>query len=198
MGARTLDKNSIRKYSIWARTELLRIITNKLSQLGLNEFSDYKVLTILNNNELSEIEQKRLKSLFFKIKSVGYKQLIEDIAVIWFCRFSAIRFMEVNGYLHDDDLPTKRENLLTFCQNKLKNKLVSLCNKLNSILPKMFKKSDDYTFIFLTEDLFDEGSIIYRLVMDIPEKDWDKNVQIIGWLYQFYNSEQKDKVFEDL
>ncbi len=198
MGAWTLDKNSIRKYSIWARTELLSKITNKLSRLGLNEFSDYKFLTILNNNELSDIEQKRLKSLFFKIKSIGYKQLIEDTAVIWFCRFAAIRFMEVNGYLYDDDLPTKRENLLTLCRNKLKDKLVSLCNKLNSILPKMFKKSDDYTFIFLTEDLFDEGSIIYRLVMDIPEKDWDKNVQIIGWLYQFYNSEQKDKVFEDL
>ncbi|MCI9105646.1 MAG: hypothetical protein HFG57_06750, partial [Lachnospiraceae bacterium] len=60
------------------------------------------------------------------------------------------------------------------------------------------EKIDDYTELLLPDNLLREGSVIYKMVKDIPEEDWKDQVQIIGWLYQYYNTEAKDKVFADL
>ena len=81
--------------------------------------------------------------------------------------------------------------------------LVVQCNALNSILPGMFQRIDDYTELLLPDNLLREGSVIEKLVIQgtsdsIPESDWADQVQIIGWLYQYYNTEPKDKVFSDL
>ena len=81
--------------------------------------------------------------------------------------------------------------------------LIVQCNALNSILPGMFQRIDDYTELLLPDNLLREGSVIEKLVVQgtsdsIPESDWTDQVQIIGWLYQYYNTEQKDKVFADL
>lgn len=81
--------------------------------------------------------------------------------------------------------------------------LVVQCNALNRILPGMFQRIDDYTELLLPDNLLREGSVIEKLVIQglsdsIPESDWTDQVQIIGWLYQYYNTEPKDKVFSDL
>lgn len=81
--------------------------------------------------------------------------------------------------------------------------LIVQCNALNNILPGMFQRIDDYTELLLPDNLLREGSVIEKLVVQgtsdsIPESDWTDQVQIIGWLYQYYNTEQKDKVFADL
>ena len=78
--------------------------------------------------------------------------------------------------------------------------LVVQCNALNGILPGMFQRIDDYTELLLPDNLLREGSVIEKLVVQgtsdsIPESDWTDQVQIIGWLYQYYNTEPKDKVF---
>ena len=76
--------------------------------------------------------------------------------------------------------------------------LIVQCNALNSILPGMFQKIEDYTELLLPDYLLREGSVIEQMVTTIPEEDWTDQVQIIGWLYQYYNTEPKDKVFADL
>lgn len=79
--------------------------------------------------------------------------------------------------------------------------LVTQCNALSSILPGMFQKIADYTELLLPDYLLREGSVIEKMVNQkdgIPESDWTDQVQIIGWLYQYYNTEPKDKVFADL
>lgn len=79
--------------------------------------------------------------------------------------------------------------------------LIVQCNALNRILPGMFQKIEDYTELLLPDYLLREGSVIERMVNQedgIPEQDWTDQVQIIGWLYQYYNTEPKDKVFADL
>lgn len=81
--------------------------------------------------------------------------------------------------------------------------LIVQCNALNNILPGMFQRIEDYTELLLPNNLLREGSVIERLVQQntpdsIPESDWTEQVQIIGWLYQYYNTEPKDKVFADL
>lgn len=84
--------------------------------------------------------------------------------------------------------------------------LIVQCNALNKILPKMFQRLSDHTELLFPDNLLRKedkesgvkGSILYHMVTDIPEEDWLDQVQIIGWLYQYYNIEPKDKVFADL
>ena len=102
---------------------------------------------------------------------------------------------------------TPEEQELIF-ELKDKNKLDELfrmlfikqCNKLNEILPELFEKTNDYTELLLTISFTDKDGVVYRLVHDISENDFDVEkegqVEIIGWLYQYYNIEPKDKVFE--
>lgn len=79
---------------------------------------------------------------------------------------------------------------------------IKQCNKLNSILPDLFEKTDDYTELLLTISFTDKDGVVYRLVHDIEEEDFDVEkegqIEIIGWLYQYYNSELKDDTFAKL
>ena len=76
--------------------------------------------------------------------------------------------------------------------------MIVQCNALNKILPGMFQKIADYTELLLPDNLLREGSVIQQMIELIPEDDWKDAVQIIGWLYQYYNSEKKDDVFAAL
>lgn len=69
------------------------------------------------------------------------------------------------------------------------------CNALHDLLPKLFEKTDEETELLLSLSVMDEEGVVYRLTHDIPEEDWKDQVQIIGWLYQYYNTEPKDKAF---
>lgn len=84
--------------------------------------------------------------------------------------------------------------------------LTSLCNNLNEVMPLMFEKIDNYVELLLPDHLLDKGAIIDHLVNDISARDFNitvkdedgenaSQVEIIGWLYQFYISEKKDEVF---
>ena len=72
------------------------------------------------------------------------------------------------------------------------------CNALNKILPGMFQKIADYTELLLPDNLLREGSVIQQMIELIPEDDWKDAVQIIGWLYQYYNSEKKRRCFRSV
>lgn len=76
--------------------------------------------------------------------------------------------------------------------------LVKQCNELGKIIPQMFEKISDYTELLLPDNLLEEGSVIRRMVSDIEESDWLEEVEIIGWMYQYYISEKKDEVFAAL
>lgn len=76
--------------------------------------------------------------------------------------------------------------------------LVKQCNELGKIIPQMFEKISDYTELLLPDNLLEEESVIRRMVSDIEEEDWKEEVEIIGWMYQYYISEKKDEVFAAL
>lgn len=76
--------------------------------------------------------------------------------------------------------------------------LVKQCNELGRIIPQMFEKISDYTELLLPDNLLEEGSVIRKMVEDIEEVDWKEEVEIIGWMYQYYISEKKDEVFAAL
>ncbi|URZ01941.1 BREX-1 system adenine-specific DNA-methyltransferase PglX [Clostridium felsineum] len=83
-------------------------------------------------------------------------------------------------------------------QEAYKHILVRQCNELGKIIPQMFEKISDYTELLLPDNLLEEGSVIRKMVEDIEEPDWKEEVEIIGWMYQYYISEKKDEVFAAL
>ena len=156
----------------------------------------------------------------------GYREVMEEVAYTWFNRFIALRFMEVNGYLPSrvrvftDEENAFKPQILTeaihleldgldmekvyACKEKsddealFKYLLITQCNALSSILPGMFQKIADDTELLFPDNLLREGSVIEQMIALIPEEDWLDQVQIIGWLYQYYNTEPKDQVFANL
>lgn len=222
-----MDKNAIKKYAVWARRELIARVSQKALQYGISEtdFGDAEADSI-NGVVLSAREKSQRGSLIAKIRKDGYQQAMEEAAYTWFNRFTALRYMEVNAYLPSHvrvftndqnefkpqiideaiNLEIDGLDLDKVYEYKDANKteelykylLITQCNDLGKILPGMFKKISDYTELLFPDNLLREGSVIEQMITLIPEEDWNDQVQIIGWLYQYYNTEPKDKVFEGL
>ena len=177
---------------------------------------------------LNSWEKEQREVLIAKIKKDGFEQVIEEVAYTIFNRLIAIRYMEINGYLPnrlrvlssqtagqlEPDLvfyapeitlplsETEKENI-----NALKdaNKLDELfkflfikeCNELGKVLPGLFTPIEGYVELLFALRYTQQDGVI-KDILAIPEEEWLDAVQIIGWLYQYYNSEPKDKVFADL
>lgn len=222
-----MNKNTIKKFAIEARRELISRVSQRALKYGISEKkvgnpNDDSV----NGHLLSSAEKKQRSALIAQIKEKGYEQVMEEVAYTWFNRFSALRFMEVNGYLPtrvrvftDENNAFKPQILTEAIHMELdgldmekvydykeandddelyKYLLITQCNALNSVLPGMFQKIADYTELLFPDNLLREGSVVQQMIELIPEEDWKDAVQIIGWLYQYYNSEKKDDVFAAL
>ena len=222
-----MDKNAIKKFAVWARTELIARVSLKGVEYGITEdkIEDANVDSV-GGKVLTADEKKQRQALIAEINDKGYKQVMEEVAYTWFNRFSALRFMEVNGYLPShvrvftDEENNFKPQIITEAihldldgldmekvyelkdaektEELYKYLLIVQCNALNKILPEMFQKIADYTELLLPDNLLREGSVIQQMIELIPEDDWKDAVQIIGWLYQYYNSEKKDDVFAAL
>ena len=155
--------------------------------------------------------------------ATAYKYILEEVAYTWFNRLIAIRFMEVNDYLPShirvlssetgkvepdlvttpfdtelDFTPAEEENILRLKTDNALDELFRLlfikqCNALNEILPALFEKTNDYTELLLNLSVVDQDGVVYHLIHDIDENDFNiekgGQVEIIGWLYQYYNTE---------
>lgn len=222
-----MNKNAIKKFATEARLELISRVSQRVLKYGI---SDKEVGNpnddSVGGHLLSSTEKKQRAALIAQIKEKGYEQVMEEVAYTWFNRFSALRFMEVNGYLPshvrvftDEENNFKPQIISEAIHLELdgldmekvyaykeandndelyKYLLITQCNALNSVLPGMFQKIADYTELLFPDNLLREGSVIQQMIELIPEDDWKDAVQIIGWLYQYYNSEKKDDVFAAL
>lgn len=222
-----MNKNAIKKFATDARRELISRVSQKALQYGISEKetgnpNDDSV----NGYVLSSTEKTQRAALIAQINEKGYEQVIEEVAYTWFNRFSALRFMEVNSYLParvrvftdannafkpqilDEAIHLELDGLdmeKVFAYKEANDKdglykylLITQCNALNSVLPGMFQKISDYTELLFPDNILREGSVIQKMIELISEDDWKDQVQIIGWLYQYYNSEKKDDVFAAL
>lgn len=181
---------------------------------------------IINNISLKKYQIKQRQQLVSRIRDKGFHEVVEEVAYTWFNRFIALRFMEVNEYLptgvrvlssiekgkNEPDIINEALNIDLDLDKELVYKLqdenntedlykyliVKQCNALNEILPGLFEQIEDYTEILIPNNLLQDSSVIRRLVQDISEDDFRDQVEIIGWLYQYYISEKKDEVFDAL
>ena len=222
-----MDKNAIKKFAVWARTELIARVSLKGVEYGITEDNIVDAAAdSVGGKVLTDAEKKQRMACIAEINDKGYKQVMEEVAYTWFNRFSALRFMEVNGYLPShvrvftDEENNFKPQIITEAihldldgldmekvyelkeaektEELYKYLLIVQCNALNKILPGMFQKISDYTELLLPDNLLRDGSVIQQMIERIPKNDWKDAVQIIGWLYQYYNSEKKDDVFAAL
>lgn len=177
----------------------------------------------INGGFYADYQIKQRERLIDKIKANGFAEVIEEVAYTWFNRFIALRFMEVNDYLPTGvrifssiepgktepdalteidliagDLGLDMEKVYRFqdesaTEQLFKYILVKQCNQLGKKMQGIFEPISDETELLLPDHLLSESGALSDLVSMIPEKDW-QDVEIIGWLYQFYNAEIKEKV----
>ena len=222
-----MDKNAIKKFAVWARRELIERVSQKAIQYGIEKDNIIDAAAdSINGTVLTDVQKNQRRALISQINHKGFEEVMEEVAYTWFNRFIALRFMEVNGYLPirvrvftddeknfkpqiiDEALHLDLDDLDMDKVYEFKNAnqteelykylLITQCNALSSVLPGMFQRISDYTELLLPDNLLWEGSVIEQMISLIPEEDWQDAVQIIGWLYQYYNAEKKDEVFAAL
>ena len=220
-----MNKNAIKNYAVWARTELKKQVAQKAYEYDVTKSNlpDYNTDTV-NGRLLSSDEKKQLNELINEVKKNGYEHVIEEVAYTWFNRFIALRYMEVNNYLPqrirvftNDDNEFKpalltdaihveldgldKQKVFDYIEENKQEELykyllLTLCNDMYQYLPDMFTSIKDYKTLLFPDNLLKEDSVLAKLITDIDEDSWTDQVQIIGWLYQYYNSELKDTVMK--
>ena len=222
-----MNKNAISKFAVWARRELISRVRQKAEQYGITEsgFGNPDTAPV-SGRIYTPTEKSQRAALIERISQHGFNAVVEEVAYTWFNRFIALRFMEVNGFLpsyvrvFSDEQNNFRPEILRQAssielegldkqkvftlksagndEELFKYLLITQCNALHGVLPFLFQKIADYTELLFPDFLLRDGSVIDTMLAQIPEADWLDCVQIIGWLYQYYNSEPKDAVFENL
>lgn len=221
-----MDKNAIKKFAIQSRVELIKAVRQKAFEYKIEEQSDNDDSNVTAGGRLlTDAEQKQRASLISQIRQKGYEQVMEEVAYTWFNRFIALRYMEVNNFLpsrvrvfsdeNDEFNPEilkeamtieldgiDKEKIYDFIEkqdneNLYKYLIITQCNALGECLPGMFEKIEDYTELLFPNNLLKPGNVLERMVDDIPTEDWE-DIEIIGWIYQYYISEKHEEVVDPL
>jgi len=211
-----MDTNALKKFAQSARNLLIDQVTAKLD------------LVLAEGSAVRRENPAAIKDLETAIRKDTKRQVIEQVAYTWFNRFTALRFMDANDYtlvrtVSPADGATRPEILAEAANGNLPEGapafiaslldgrtpsddpqaeayrllLVHACNEWHGPMPFLFEELDDYTELLMPEDLLSKTSILAQLRAVMTE-DACRDVEIIGWLYQFYISEKKDQVFAGL
>ena len=238
-----MDKSRLKVFALEGRKELISKVKNRFEKLGINK-KGIDNLNIQIMGDKIEIDGKLFSkssydNLINKYNQIGYDELVEESAYIWFNRLVALAFMESNDYIEErfifsdgdkinpeiidnyytmdffDELEESEKNKIHNLKDKNTNDsidemysilLEEKCFELSKIMPFMFDKKGRYADILFPENLLMPDSFLMKLrevFEDSKEYNESKDekivpVEIIGWLYQYYNSELKDEVFADL
>ena len=216
-----MDTAKLKKFAQYARRSLIDQVSNKL------------VLVLSEDSAARRESATAVKKLEEQIREHGKEQVIEKIAYIWFNRFCALRFMDVNrytrigvvspaegqfqpeilaeakmGHIDEDTVPEKiRQQIFALLGGTVPSRdpqaeayrllVVAACNYYHKAMPYLFERIADYTELLMPDDLL-SGNSILAYTREAMTPDVCQDVEVIGWLYQFYISEKKDEVFEGL
>ncbi|WP_309045331.1 BREX-1 system adenine-specific DNA-methyltransferase PglX [Marinobacter sediminicola] len=211
----------LKKFAQFARRSLIEQVTAKLK------------LVLAEENPARRERPQVIKKLEDAVAEEGKEQVIERVAYIWFNRFCALRFMDVNRYNRlgivspaegqfqpeiladakmgqiDEDMVAEatRRRIFALLDGKTPSQdpqgeayrllVVAACNYWHSAMPFLFERIDDYTELLMPGGLL-SGNSILAYTREAMTPDACEDVEVIGWLYQFYISEKKDQVFEEM
>ena len=218
-----LDKSAIRDFAVNARRKLKEKVELQANIMGFYsdnrpvqyEFEDDKQFKI-NGQTFDKSQANILKR---EIQDKGFEIVIDEVAYTWFNRFIALYYMECHNYIDNglniissiDDLNQtamkapnyfknlNKEMLFNAIQNNdsngiYKTLIIAQCNELNNKLPFLFEKISDYSELLFPSGMMNNDSVI-REMLALDQKNWEQ-VEIIGWLYQYYNQAEKDRVIQ--
>lgn len=216
-----METAKLKKFAQFARRSLVEQVSAKLK------------LVLAESSAARRERAEAIKKVEEAIKNHGKEQVIERVAYIWFNRFCALRFMDVNRYTRigvvspaegqfqpeilaeakmghiDEEMvhDQVRQQIFALLDGKAPSHdpqgeayrllVVAACNFWNKAMPFLFQRIDDYTELLMPDDLL-SGNSILAYTREAMTPDACEDVEVIGWLYQFYISEKKDAVFEGL
>lgn len=216
-----MDTSKLKKFAQFARRTLGEQVSTKLA------------LVLSEGSAARRESAAAVKKLEEAIKEHGKEWVWERVAYIWFNRFCALRFMDVNrytrigivspaegqfqpeilleakmGHIDEEMVPAKTQQLVVDLlagkspshdpQGEAYRLLVAAaCNAWHQAMPFLFERIDDYSELLMPDDLL-SGNSILAYTREAMTPDACQDVEVIGWLYQFYISEKKDAVFEGL
>jgi len=214
-----MNTSELKKFAQTARRQLIEQVGARLD-----------LVLQTDSAELRE-KEKAVKQLRDEIDKSSREAVVERVAYLWFNRFCALRFMDVNRYTRigtispadgysqpeilqdakqghiDDELQVDRKKVFDLLggqavsadpqQEAYRLLLVAACNSYHKLMPFMFQRISDFSELLMPDDLLSENSILH-LVRAALNEETCRDVEVIGWLYQFYISEKKDKVFAGL
>lgn len=217
-----METLKLKRFAQYARRSLLEQVSGKLK------------LVLTAESSARREHDAAVKKLEEAIQKTDKKQVIERVAYIWFNRFCALRFMDVNrynrvnivspadpgqfqpeilaeakmGHIDEEMVPDKtRQQIFALLDGKAPSRdpqgeayrllVVAACNFWNKAMPFLFQRIDDYTELLMPDDLL-SGNSILAYTREAMTPDACEDVEVIGWLYQFYISEKKDEVFDGL
>lgn len=196
-----MNTGSLKTFAQTTRNKLISLISAKLDNLLDEDSSEYRAYA------------PQISKLRDEIRKRGKEIVIEEVAYTWFNRIMALRYMDANGYnspkvvspveggrrpeilqeamAGNIDASYKIEDPHKLPEEELYRKLlISVCNSLYAPMPFLFEKITDYTELLLPNDLLSEQSFITDIRKGMTDEDC-KNVEIVGWLYQFYITDRK-------
>lgn len=216
-----METAKLKKFAQFARRSLIEQVSTKLK------------LVLAENSAARRENAESIMKLDDAIRQHSKEQVIEQVAYIWFNRFCALRFMDVNrytrigvvstaegqfqpeilaeakmGHIDDEMVNDKiRHQIFALLEGKVPSRdpqgeayrllVVGACNHWHRAMPFLFERIDDYTELLMPDDLL-SGNSILAATREAMTPDVCQDVEVIGWLYQFYISEKKDEVFEEL
>ena len=219
-----MNDTAIKNFCTWARNALIEQVETRMRRFSVVEANALpEDATSVDGMPLSPDEQRQRSELLRLQREVGHAALVERAAYTWFNRLVAIRFMELHDYLPcrmrmlsaDDgsfapqvlkcaldvqieglDASRVMELMQTGDDEALFRCLfLAQCDELSSCIPGVFDRVGSAMELLLPDGLLRQDSVIDRLVTSIPEEDWE-HVEILGWMYQYYNAEVKDAFFK--
>ena len=213
-----METAKLKRFACFARRSLIQQVSTKLEAVLFEESAARRE------------SAKAVRSLEEDIGKDNKEQVIERVAYIWFNRFCALRFMDVNRYTRigvvtpaegqfqpeilaeaimghiDKEMvdDTAQQKIISLLNGRAPSRdpqseayhllLVATCNYWNRTMPFLFESIDDYTELLLPDDLL-SGNSILAYTREAMTPDVCEDVEVVGWLYQFYITEKKDKVF---
>ena len=219
-----MNDTAIKNFCTWARNALIEQVETRMRRFSVVEANVLpEDATSVDGMPLSPDEQRQRSELLRLQREVGHAALAERAAYTWFNRLVAIRFMELHDYLPcrvrmlsaDDGsfapqvlkcaLDVQIEGLDASHVMELMQAgddealfrclFLAQCDELSSCIPGVFDRVGSAMELLLPDGLLRQDSVIDRLVTSIPENDWE-HVEILGWMYQYYNAEVKDAFFK--
>lgn len=219
-----MDDSAIKNYCTWARRELMAEVERRCAIYDVSEEPQAPAgADSVAGRVLSDEEKRQRAELLRTVKAEGYERTVERAAYTWFNRIAAIHFMEVNDRLPSrtrllsandgafrpqalqEPLSVDIEGLDRAEVARLVQEgddeatfrclFLAQCHELSACMPDVFERVGAAMELLLPDGLLREGGVVERMVDAIPESDWTEGVEIVGWMYQYYNQERKDEYF---